>query len=151
MAERFVLRPRPPVRALALSGGLDIVGAVLIVVGSDAANPVVAVIGVVVLVLGLALLVAALIGYRRFSTVVEIDDRGLVIRSAGKTARRRWNEINQVRAQDHHVYLWTDSDDGETLQIVCPQGSSDPEVRRLETTLARALDADRGYRNIADG
>ncbi len=151
MAERFVLRPRPPVRALALSAGLDLVGAVLIVLGSDAANTLLVVIGVVVLVLGLALLAAALIGYRRFSTVVEMDDRGLAIRSAGKTARRRWNEINQVRAQDHHVYLWTDSDDGETLQIVCPRGPSDPEVGRLQITLARALDADRGYRNISDG
>ena len=148
MAERFMLRPRPPIRGLGLSALADIVGAVMIVIGSVYGLVAMAVVGVLMFALGMLLLIAAAVNYRKFTTVVETDERGLAIRSAGQTARRRWSEINEVRSQDHHVYLWTDSEDGETLQILCPRGPADPEVRRLEATLARQLDQDRGYHSM---
>ncbi len=148
MAERFLLRPPPPIRGLGLSALADIVGAVMIVLGSVYGLVAMAFVGVAMFAFGIVLLVAAAVNYRKFTTVVETDERGIAIRSAGKTARRRWGEINQVSAQDHHVYLATDSDDGETLQIVCPRGSSDPEVRRMELALASRLDNDRGYHNL---
>lgn len=147
MAERFTLRPHPPIRGLGLSALADTVGAAMIVFGSIYGLVSMAVVGVLMFLFGIGLLIAAAVNFRKFTTVVEIDERGLAIHSAGQTARRRWSEISEVRAQDHHVYLWTDAEDGETLQILCPRGPADPEVRRLETTLARQLDSDRGYRS----
>lgn len=147
-ARRFVLRPAPAVRPVAIIAVVVLAAAVLVVVGTEVDSLLIVVLAAALAVVGAALAVLTLVGRRRLTTTVDLDDDGLSIRSNGRRARASWREVNEVRAQDHHIYVGTDRDDGTTLQIICPRGSDDPEVEELTRVLARRLDADRGYRSL---
>ncbi|SDS59668.1 hypothetical protein [Microlunatus soli] len=144
----YVLTADRPLRASAISAVLDLIGAVLIVVGLDRSLAVLVVIGIVLFALGITLAVAAAVVRHRLRTEVRLGPDEIVISSAGRTARARWAEISGVTTDDHVIYLARDSSDAPDLKINSPRGTADPEFARLSAELADRLDDDRGYHSL---
>lgn len=144
----YVLTAGQPVRASAIGAGLDLVGAVLIVLGVDRSLPALMVIGIILFLLGVALAVAAAVVRHRLRTEVGIGTEEITICSAGRTATARWSDITGVTADAHAIYLARDSGDAPALKINSPRGATDPEFGRLSAELAERLDDNRGYRAL---
>lgn len=144
----YVLTAGQPVRASAISAVLDLIGAVLIVVGLDRSLPALTVIGIVLFALGIALAVAAAVVRRRLRTEVRLGPDEIAISSAGRTATARWAEITDVTSDRHAIYLARDSSEAPTLKIDSPRGAADPAFGRLIADLSGRLDDDRGYRPL---
>lgn len=140
--ELHLLSPRPPIRAYAIAAGAAVVGAGLIVVGTVSALQVVFVIGVIVLVLGVALALVALIMVLRLTTTVIMDDEALEVRRIGHRQRIPWTEVTAVKATRHHFIVVANS--GGT-EFVNPRDGEDRTVIALMTAIRDRLDANRGY------
>ena len=143
--ETYILTAAQPIRASVISAVADLVGAVLIVIGLDRGNTALTVIGIVLFVLGVGLAIAAAVLRRRLRTVVGLDDRGITIRSAGRSAHAPWSQITDVTQDRRAIYLAQKKSEGPTLKINSPRGPNDPQFRRLAGVLAERLDQDRGY------
>lgn len=140
--ETHVLTPRPPVRAYAIAAAAAVVGAVLIVAGSVTPMAPLRIAGTVLLVLGGALAILALIMVLRLSTTVIMDTDGLEVRRLGRRQRIPWAEVTSVKATRHHFIVVASS--GGT-EFVNPRDGEDPTVVALMTAIRDRLDANRGY------
>ena len=143
--ETYVLTGPQPIRASAISAVLDLVGAVLIVVGLEFQLTWLTVIGIVLFAAGIALAVAAAVARRRLRVQVLLDTDDITIRTAGRSAAARWSDISGVTADKHAIYLARDDSEQPTLKIDVPRGTADPQFARLSTELAARLDSNRGY------
>lgn len=146
-AQTFVLRARPPVRALAISSVAGLVGAVLMV-GSRALDlpTVVVVVGAIALVLALVLLTAALLLTMRLTTRVALAELGVQISRGSRSREIAWSDITGVDLAATHLVLHTRA--GDDAEVVTPRGTADPVVTKLSQALREALDTDRGYRDL---
>lgn len=145
--ETYVLTAGQPVRASAISAVIDLIAAVLIVIGVDRSNAVLIVIGAVLFLIGIALVVLGAVLRRRVRTEVRLDTDGITISAGGRTAAARWREITGVTTDRQSIYL--DRDENQpVLKIDSPRGDADPQFGRLSAELAHRLDQDRGYRNL---
>ncbi|QDP94964.1 hypothetical protein FOE78_02670 [Microlunatus elymi] len=146
--EKYVLTAAQPIRSAVISAVADLVGAVLFVIGIDRDNAVLIVIGIVLFALGSALVVAASMLRQRIRTEIVLDDDGIGIHSAGRSARARWSEITAVSRDRRSIYLAQEKTDGPTLKIDSPRGPDDPQFRELARVLSERLDQDRGYHDL---
>ena len=101
------------------------------------------VLGVLLFVLGTAVVVTAALFTKRLATVVQLDEDGLTITSAGQTARAAWAEITGMTSDHRALYLQRRSDDAD-LQIVSPR-PEDPRLAPLANELTRRLEDSRGF------
>lgn len=143
--QRFTLHAPPPVRALAIAAGFEVVGAVLLVLWGAADLPlVVAVLGGVALAFGTVLLVAALLLTHRLRTEVRLEpDAITVVRG---TARRSvpWAVVTGVTLQHPRLDVST-ADPAEGVIVVNPRTEGDPLFGALLAAIRQRLDDDRGY------
>lgn len=142
----YTLSPRPPIRAFAITAIVDVVGLVMLIAGQLLDARVVVVAGVVVVVLGSALITASLLLNRRLFSVVTLDERGITITRAKQARTVAWADVRGVHLTQTHLVV--DAADGLGAQVINPRGSTDPLVIDLATEVARRLDADRGYTDL---
>lgn len=142
---RFVLAPPPPVRALAISAGLVVVGVGLLVLTSAYGWPVgVLVLAVVLAVLGVALAVAALVLSRRIRSVVLSTPDAITVEHAGDRRALRWSEVDEVKVVGHRLVLTRKEGEG-TVSVLNPRMRANPTFLALMSEVQQRLDADRGY------
>ena len=146
--ERFVLAAAPPVRALAIAAGTEVVGALLLVGWQALDLPLaVAVIGALLLAFGTLLVAAALVLSGRLRTVVELTPDALRVTRAGKSRSVPWSAVREVKLQ--HPQLQVIAEDRAAGVVVTnPRGPRDARFADLVEALRQRLDTDRGYRTL---
>lgn len=145
----LVLRPDPPVRSLAIAGATVLAGAVLLVWSTDAGWPVgVTVLGVVAMVLGAVLAVAALLVHRRLSTTLTLGAEAYTIRRSGVTDTHRWADVAEVGRDPGGLVFRTRA--GGRHLLVIPSGRRSAELDDISAEVAARLDDDRGYRPLEE-
>lgn len=143
----YVMTPTAPVRPFAIAAVVDLIGAAALVFGIDRDITALIVIGAVLFAVGSVLLIAAVTLLQRVRTAVRTDDDGIEIRSGGRTANARWQEITKVTADQRMIYLER-SDNRPPLQIQSPRGGEDPVLKDIADELTTRLDQNRGYRPL---
>lgn len=145
--QSYVLRPRPPIRALAIASLAALVGAVLTVLAGALDLPgAVLLLGAVVLAMALALAVASLVLTARLRSTISLDPTGLKLSRGPQRVDLAWGDISAVDLTADSIVLRT-KDDGRT-EVPNPRGISDPVVSRMLNAVREALDADRGYESF---
>ncbi len=96
-ASRYLIRPRPPVRALAIAAVATLVGAVVLVLSVSLGWPViVGVLAVLLLLGGAALAGAALWAMRRHVVALTLDEEGYHVAGAGQRHQGQWADVTRV-------------------------------------------------------
>ncbi|HEY0239415.1 MAG TPA: hypothetical protein VGC37_12275 [Friedmanniella sp.] len=145
---RFVLAAPPPVRALAISAGLVVVGVVLLVLTSALGWAVgVLVLGIVLAVLGVALGLTALVLTRRIRSIVLSTPDAITVEHGGDRHALRWSEIGEVRVVGHRLVLSPKEGQGN-VSVLNPRMRANPTFLALMAEVQQRLDADRGYSSL---
>jgi hypothetical protein len=142
--QTFLLRPDPPVRALAIASLGAVVGAVLIVLAASLdLHGAVTMLGLAVLGAALALAVTGLVLTARLKSTVILDQAGLSFRRGSRQHTLGWGAIRAVELTDSSIVIRA-RDDAD-VELANPRGATDRVVRALLTAVRNALDTDRGY------
>ena len=146
--QRFDLVATPPVRALAIGAGAEVLGALLLVGWGALDLPlVVAVLGGLLLAAGLALVVAAVVLSGRLRTRVELAPDAVRVTRAGQSRSVAWEDVQEVTL--HHPQLQVVTEDpADGLVVTNPRGPADPRFAALLDALRQRLDDHRGYRPL---
>lgn len=145
--QRFTLNAPPPVRPLAIAAVTVVVGAVLLVLRQALELPVaVAVLAGLLLVLGIALVLAALLLTTRLRTEVTLSSDAIHVLRHKQERSVSWREVTEVSLTHPRLSLLTAERSGG-LVVVNPRQASDPVFSALVDQVRRRLDADRGYRD----
>jgi hypothetical protein len=151
---RFVLAAPPPVRALAISAGLVVIGVALLVLTSAYGWPVgVLVLAVVLTVLGVALALTALVLTRRIRSVVLSTPDAITVQHGRDRHELRWSEVGEVRVVGHRLVLTRKGNEGNeggkdgqsSVSVLNPRMRANPTFLALMSEVQQRLDADRGY------
>ncbi|WP_375424249.1 hypothetical protein [uncultured Friedmanniella sp.] len=143
--QRFTLNAPPPVRPLAIAAGTVVVGAVLLVLWHGLSLPLAAaVLAGLLLVLGVALVLAALLFTARLRTEVRLYPDAITVRRRDQERSVSWREITEVSLTHPRLALLTAERTGGVV-VVNPRQASDPVFSSLVEEVRRRLDADRGY------
>lgn len=146
--QRFILAATPPIRALAIAAGAEVLGALLLVGWQVLDLPVVAaVIGALLLAFGSILVAAAVLLSGRLRTLVELTDDAVSVTRAGKSRSVPWNQVRELTLRHPQVQVLT-RDPADGLVITNPRGAEDPRFRSMLDALRQRLDTDRGYRPL---
>jgi hypothetical protein len=144
--QRFRLSARPPVRALAISSVAALVGAILLVVPVPAGWPTwVMLLGGLIMTLGVALAIIALVATRRLRCVLLLDPAGISVVRQPRSRTLAWSEIDNVTVRGPRLAFHLRS--GRQVSVVNPPGSSPAVFNSLLVAVQQHLDANRGYRN----
>lgn len=142
-ASTHQVRRRPPLRPLALSALLMLVGIVLVLMaGLLDANVPLLVLGLVVIGLGFALLAAAAWVAWVTRVYVVLDDDGYLLQGRDSTESGKWSDVGRVTRGSDRITLH--HKDGTRVQLVVSRSAS-ADLDALGTDIARHLDANRGY------
>ncbi len=145
--QSYVLRPRPPVRALAIASLAALAGAVLTVLAAAFDLPgAVLLLGAVVLGVALALAVAGLLLTARLRSTISLDPAGLRLSRGHQRVDLAWGDISAVDLTADSIVLRTR--DHVRTELPNPRGTSDPVVSSMLNAIREALDADRGYESF---
>jgi len=140
----FALRATPPVRAFAIAAGAALVAIVMLGIAlTGRASTALTVVGVVLLLLGLALGLAAVVLARRLRASVRVDDQALTLRRGRRTQSLAWSDVGEVTLEGARLSLVAKS--GGSLEVVNPRTPGDPTFVALLRAIRKRLDADRGY------
>jgi hypothetical protein len=143
--QRYTLTAVPPVRPLAIAAGTVVIGAVLLVLWRSAALPlVVGVLAALLMVLGLALAIAALVLTARLRTEVRLEPAAFTVVRRGRQRSVPWDQVREVTL-DHPrlTVIAAEPDDG--LVVVNPRPATDPRFASLLAQVKQRLDAERGH------
>lgn len=140
---RHQVRQRPSLRALGLAALLVLVGVVLLMM-ADLLDRQLALtaLGVVGVVLGLALFVAAWLLARSMRVEVVLDENGYWLAGPGRPENGTWTDIGRVTRSDRGITLYRKN--GTRLQLVVARGGV-ADLDALGMDIASRLDAHRGY------
>lgn len=151
---RFVLAAPPPVRALAISAGLVVVGVLLLVLTSANGWAVgVLVLSVVLVLLGVVLALTALVLTRRIRSVVLSTPDTITVEHGGGRHALRWSEVGEVKVVGHRLVLTRKGNQvGEeglgSVSVLNPRMRANPTFLALMNEVQQRLDADRGYSSL---
>ena len=144
----FTLHARPPVRALAIAAGAEVIGALLLVGWGALDLPVaVAVVGGLVLAFGTVLVGAALVLSGRLRTQVHLGADEITVTRGGQRRSLAWSKVREVKLQHPQLHL-VGPDLADGLVIVNPRADGDPLFASLMGAIRQRLDTDRGYRPL---
>ena len=110
MAEStYLIQPRPPVRAFVIAAVAALAGALLLV-GALASSwhAAVAVLGGLLLAVGVALLVAAFVSMSRLAVRLVFDDDGYAVRGLDAEQSGRWIDVTKLTVSEDggHVTIY---------------------------------------------
>lgn len=145
---RFVLAAPPPVRALAISAGLVVVGVLLLVLTSAYGWAVgMLVLSIVLVVLGVALAVTAMVLTRRIRSVVVSTPDTITVEHGRDRHALTWSEVGEVRVVGHRLVLSRKEGQG-SVSVLNPRMRANPTFLALMADVQQRLDADRGYSQL---
>lgn len=145
--QHFELRSDVVVRALAIASGSALLGAVLVVLwAAQSLTVVLFVVGLLLLVFGVTLALAAVLAHRRLRQSVVLTDSDISVRARSRTRTVPWSDVRQVNLQGFQLVLELAEGKGESLQVTNPRGSSELAFSELMAQVSVRLDANRGYR-----
>ncbi|MGI8459137.1 MAG: hypothetical protein ACR2LI_13640 [Propionibacteriaceae bacterium] len=146
--QTFLLRPRPPLRGLAISAVAILVGVVVLVAASEFGWPPAASwVGLTLGFAGVLVGVAAWVSARRLRSEIVVRTNGLTVAGARGRTTLPWSEIEGVTAIEHQLIL-NRTDGGPEVVIINPRGGREPAYPALVEAIRRRMDADRGYRPL---
>ena len=146
--QRFTLTPPPPVRPMAIAAGTVVVAVVLLVLWRSAELPlVVGVLGALLLLLGVALAVAALVLTARLRAEVLLEADGVTVVRRGRRRSLTWDAVDSV-TMEHPRLTLVASEPSQSLVVVNPRPATDRRFASLAGTLTDRLDRERGYRDL---
>lgn len=136
----YILRPAPPIKAFFIAAILIIVGAVLTVTASAQAwHVVVTVLGVIVLVAGVALAVMAVVAMFRSRVKAELSGSGFRITTSNEVIDGRWSDITKAtRSESGHRITLQLRDDTER-HVLSPVGRENPDMAAFTEDLVARL------------
>lgn len=136
--------PRVSGRALAIAAVSALLGAVAVVLALSLDADWWAVPGGVLLVLGVALALIALLMPGRNRSRVELDERGWLVSNRTGSHRGDWQQVERVLRSTDGDRLTMLVGGGSPVHLVAPEASLDA----LAADIAQHLNRDRGYRNL---
>ena len=148
--QRFFLQARTPVRAWVISGLASIGGAVLLVVASSLNWPLpFLILGMVLMLFGLALSTAALFAKSRYQTTLLVERDRLTLINGRRRRVLNWTEVSDVSIQGPHLVL-SPTEEGGRREIVLfdTRQAGTPLFEDLMQALRNRLDASRGYKPL---
>lgn len=138
-----MLSPPLPLRAVALSALLAVVGAGLVVAGSAAGLPTaVTVVGWILLVGAVGLIAVAWTSWRRMRVRITLTDDGYTIEGPDSREEGQWADVTKVTQSPTTLVIH--HRDQHRVRLVSQRGVT-AELIHLTGDLARRLDASRGY------
>lgn len=147
MSENFVLRPQPPIRALAIGAVGTVLGAGLLVCSLALRWPTASMImAVVLLAISVDLMAIAWVLAQRSRVVVTLTADGFRVLQGKKEIEGDWSTIGRVTKSGDKLILATKEDPNSGHVIRSPRGATDPQFVALLKAIAPVLDAHRGYR-----
>lgn len=139
-----VLSPAPPTRALLIAALGSVVGAVLIVLAAaNGWSVVVTGVGVLILVLGLALLGLALWTVFRMRVRAELTPGGYTFRTPAGVRHGTWADTVRVTASESGQRITLHARDESVQHVLSPVGSRSPAMQRLVNDLTERLRSSR--------
>lgn len=145
---RIVLNAVPPVRPLAIAAAVVVLGAVLLVLWrSGRLSGLAGGLGAVLMVLGVALALAAVVLAARLRTEVTLDATAITVRRSGRQRSLPWEQVVEVTAAHPRLTLVA-GDDEPGLTLVNPRAADDPRFAALTQEVRSRLDTDRGYTEL---
>ena len=146
--QRFVLRARTPLNALAMAAGLEVLGAILLVTWGALDLPlIVGILGGLLLAGGGGAMLAGVLAIRRFAQTVELGSKGVTLTTAQQSRTLAWSAVTQVTLNGRVLVLQTAQGD-EPVEVLNPRGPAEATFGALMEALRARLDADRGYRPL---
>lgn len=134
--------PPLPMRALVLGAALAVLGAVLAVVLVDGSGSGLwALPGGVLLAVGVALVLLAVVSTRRNAAVVELGDQGYRVSNRAGERRGDWSQVRRVKQSIEGDRLTFVDADGAEVHVVAPRGS----ITSLSAEVTARLNRSRGY------
>ena len=142
-ADQFVIEARPPVRAFAVAAVLALAGAgVAVVPASGMWQALLIICGLVLIVGGTVLVVAALSATRRQRVLVELGEQGYRVDAPDGVRTGKWADVKRVTAAPGRITLHQGDD--ERVHLVAPGGQT-PQLEAIAAGISKRLDDDRGY------
>jgi hypothetical protein len=142
--EQYTLKAVAPVRPLAIAAAAVVLGAVLLVLWRSAGlSLVVGALGVLLMLLGVALAVAALVLTARLRTEVRLEPEALTIVRRGRQRSVPWDQVREV-ILDHPRLTVVAAEPAAGLVVINPRSAGDPRFASLLVQITQRLDADRG-------
>ncbi|OYO01893.1 hypothetical protein [Enemella evansiae] len=139
-----VLRPAPPIRAFGLASVFTVLGAVLLVTAyAQGWSTVLKVLFGIVLVLGLALLGAAIATVVRMRVRAELTPTGYSFRTPAGVRHGTWADTAKVSTSESgHRLSFVDNDD-RVQHVISPVGGESPEMSALTAEIVERLESSR--------
>lgn len=135
-----VLRAAPPIRALLIASLGSVLGALFIVVATaNGWSVVITVLGVVILVLGLALLGLAVWTMTRMRVRAELTPTGYLFRTPAGVRHGTWAETVRVTASESGQRITLHGRDESVQHVFSPVGAQDPGMLDLIDDLTERL------------
>jgi hypothetical protein len=126
-----------------------LVGAVLLVLGGSGRLPLpLAVLGGLLVALGLALTVAAVLAFGRLAQTVELGAEAVTVRRRRGTVTLAWSDISKVLLDGPRLILLPAAEQNEPVQVLNPGGAAEATFTSLTEAVRERLDAHRGYRPL---
>lgn len=104
------------------------------------------VVGMALLIFGVALAGSALLYAIRLRTVIELDAESITIRRGSRHRSLQLTDIKNVSLDGTRLTLHTKASTEDAIMIN-PRRANDPSFRSLISALSQRLDASRGYGN----
>jgi hypothetical protein len=143
--QQYTLNAVPPVRPLAIAAVAVVLGAVLLVLWHSARlSLVVGVLAALLMVMGVALAVAALVLTARLRTEVRLEPEALTVVRRGRQRSVPWDQVREVTL-DHPRLTVIAAEPEADLVVVNPRPAGDPRFASLLAEVKQRLDAGRGY------
>lgn len=139
---RYVLRPRPPRRALVLGVAATVIGLAALLLGIILGWAlIVSILGALVLAGGVAVLV--LIGYSQahHSLYVDLDDVGYRVHGPGLDKKGSWAHVTRVALTPDGSRLVIASGASKRTYIICSTGGDDPVMKAVVADIASRVAA----------
>ena len=124
----YLLKPRPPVRAYGIAAVASLLGALFLVLSfSNGWHAVVTVLAGIVLLLGLALLVLAMLSTQRNTVRITLDDHGYRIEGTLQSHDGQWHDVSKITqsVEGGHVTIYHGN--VRRTHLIFP-GPGDPEL-----------------------
>lgn len=147
-SSRYLIKPRPPVRAFFIAAVASVAGAALLVLAlTQGWHWVVAVVGGVLIAVGVALAVLAFLAPERQKVQLTFTPDGYRLEGQGSSESGLWEDVTRV----------TQSVDGRRVTIFSGEEArhhlmfapgSDVDIELVLQDLSVRLDAAKGYRNF---
>lgn len=135
-----VLRVAPPNRAFLLAAVGSILGALLLVLATaNGWSAVVTVLGVLILLAGLALLGLAIWTVMKMQVKAELTPTGYTFRTPGGVRHGTWTETVKVTASESGRRITFHRKDESVQHVLAPVGGNDPAMIRLINDLTDRL------------